>query len=191
MGSSLTVRGVITTIHMHQQPGGLWLVGGAGQEVSLPNLRGLHHLRALVAQPDISVDALSLVSVDGRATVDAPGIELLDDQARRTYRARLVELEQEIDEADGEATSVGSSCSRTSARHCWSSCGSQRDSVDVAAEQDRVGSGLGLPYARRSWPPSPGSPRLTRGWAAIYVIMSAPVRNAATKAIPITRSAGC
>jgi hypothetical protein len=103
MGSSLTVRGVITTIHMHQQPGGLWLVGGAGQEVSLPNLRGLHHLRALVAQPDISVDALSLVSVDGRATVDAPGIELLDDQARRTYRARLVELEQEIDEADGEA----------------------------------------------------------------------------------------
>jgi hypothetical protein len=87
MGLGLTVRGVITTIHMHQQPGGLWLVGGAGQEVSLPNLRGLHHLRALVAQPDISVDALSLVSAGGRAAVDAPGIELLDDQARRMYRA--------------------------------------------------------------------------------------------------------
>jgi len=53
MGSSLTVRRVITTIHMHQQPGGLWLVGGAGQEISLPNLRGLHHLRALVAQPAV------------------------------------------------------------------------------------------------------------------------------------------
>jgi hypothetical protein len=157
----------------------------------LPNLRGLHHLRALVAQPDISVDALSLVSADGRAAVDAPGIELLDDQARRMYRARLVELEQEIDEANGEAD-LGRLELLSNEREALLE--QLRVSTGLGGRgrtTGPVGSALGSPYVRRSWPPSPGSPRLTRGWDALYVIMYAPVRNAATKAIPITRSAGC
>jgi len=47
----------------YQQSGGLWLVGRAGHEVNLPNLRGLRHLQALVAHPNTAVDALSLVIV--------------------------------------------------------------------------------------------------------------------------------
>ena len=47
--STSAPRHAITTVELHQQPGGLWLVGSSGHEVSLPNLRGFHHLRALIA----------------------------------------------------------------------------------------------------------------------------------------------
>ena len=101
--STSAPRHAITSVELHQQPGGLWLVGSSGHEVSLPNLRGFHHLRALIARPDAPVDVLRLVSTDGRMRLDEPGMELLDDQARRAYRSRLIELRQEIDDADLEA----------------------------------------------------------------------------------------
>jgi hypothetical protein len=101
--STSAPRHAITTVELHQQPGGLWLVGSSGHEVSLPNLRGFHHLRALIARPDAPVDVLRLVSTNGRVRLDEPGMELLDDQARRAYRSRLIELQQEIDDADLEA----------------------------------------------------------------------------------------
>jgi hypothetical protein len=88
-----------TTVQLHQQSGGLWLVGRVGHEVNLPDLRGLRHLQALVARPNTAVDVLSLVTDQGQAIVDESGLELLDDQARQIYRARLIELEQEIEDA--------------------------------------------------------------------------------------------
>ena len=49
------------------------------------------------AEPDRDVPATTLV---GGEVVEQPGLELLDDEARRAYRARLEELDPD-DPADG------------------------------------------------------------------------------------------
>jgi hypothetical protein len=81
-------------VRLHQQPGGLWTVGRPGAEITLPDLRGLHHLYALLSRPGVPVPALALVGA-----VPAGGLEVLDEQARRAYRARLHRIEAELDEA--------------------------------------------------------------------------------------------
>jgi hypothetical protein len=82
--------------HLHQQPGGLWLVGWAGSTFALPRMRGLEHLHVLLSNPDQDIAALDLVGTGGPA-VDQSGIEVLDDTARRAYRARIAELDRELD----------------------------------------------------------------------------------------------
>jgi len=77
-------------VHLHEQPGGLWLVGREGATFVLPRMRGLVHLHRLLSEPDRDVPATALV---GGEVVEQPGIELLDEQARRAYRARLEELD--------------------------------------------------------------------------------------------------
>ena len=76
-------------VHLHEQPGGLWLVGREGATFVLPRMRGLEHLHRLLAVPGRDVAATALVG--GEEVVQA-GLELLDDQALRTYRRRLAEL---------------------------------------------------------------------------------------------------
>jgi hypothetical protein len=77
-------------VHLHEQPGGLWLVGREGATFVLPRMRGLVHLHRLLTEPDRDVPAATLV---GGEVVEQPGLELLDDEARRAYRARLDELD--------------------------------------------------------------------------------------------------
>ena len=85
-------------LHLHEQPGGLWLVGREGATFVLPRMRGLVHLHRLLSEPDRDVPASTLV---GGEVVEQPGLELLDDEARRSYRARLDELDAG-DSADDE-----------------------------------------------------------------------------------------
>jgi hypothetical protein len=85
-------------VHLHEQPGGLWLVGREGATFVLPRMRGLVHLHRLLTEPDRDVPAATLV---GGEVVEQPGLELLDDEARRAYRARLEELDAE-DPADAQ-----------------------------------------------------------------------------------------
>ena len=75
---------------------GTWTVGREGATFELPDLRGLHHLRTLLERPGSDVEALDLV---GAGSVDADLGPVLDEQAKRAYRTRLVELDAEIDEA--------------------------------------------------------------------------------------------
>jgi hypothetical protein len=93
-------------VHFHPQPGGLWLVGRAGRGVTLPAMRGFRHLHMLLSVPNASVPAYTLAG--GGSSVQQSGIEVLDDQARRAYRARLVDLDAEMAEAD-EWADVGRS----------------------------------------------------------------------------------
>jgi tetratricopeptide (TPR) repeat protein len=81
--------------HLHRQPGGLWLVGHEGATFVLPRMRGLEHLHVLLRNPDREISALDLVG--GGATVEQAGIEMLDDTARRSYRARIAELDRALD----------------------------------------------------------------------------------------------
>jgi hypothetical protein len=77
-------------VHLHEQPGGLWLVGREGATFVLPRMRGLLHLHRLLSEPHRDIPATTLV---GGEVVEQPGLELLDDEARRAYRARLAELD--------------------------------------------------------------------------------------------------
>jgi hypothetical protein len=81
-------------VHLHEQPGGLWLVGREGATFVLPRMRGLAHLHRLLSRPDHDVAAVALV---GGEVVEQGGLELLDDEARRAYRARLDELDPDDD----------------------------------------------------------------------------------------------
>jgi hypothetical protein len=83
---------------LRPQPGGLWVVGRPGSPFVLPRMRGLEHLHALLSNPGTDIPALDLASVG--TPVEQPGIEVLDDTARRVYRARVEELDRELELAD-------------------------------------------------------------------------------------------
>lgn len=95
-GSAATGR---RSIQLQEQPGGVWLIGRAGATFVLPRMRGLDHLHALLARPDADIPALRLAGV---TTVEQAGIEMLDDEARRTLHNRLAWLNAELAEADND-----------------------------------------------------------------------------------------
>jgi hypothetical protein len=79
--------------HLHQQPGGLWLVGREGATFVLPRMRGLTHLHALLRNPDTELAALNLF---GDQVVEQTPLDVLDDESRRRMHARLTELDAEL-----------------------------------------------------------------------------------------------
>lgn len=86
-------------VHLHRQPGGLWLVGREGATAVLPAMRGLAHLHTLITRPDVDVPALQLAGAEA-GVVDQGGLDLLDDESRRVLGARLAELDDELAYAD-------------------------------------------------------------------------------------------
>lgn len=89
--------------------GDWWTFERGGCIARLKDSVGLRHLAVLLSRPGMEFAALDLVSptaarsrnVD-RELVASPagqGLEVLDDQARRAYRARIEELDAEVDEA--------------------------------------------------------------------------------------------
>ena len=99
-----------TVVHLHEQPGGLWLVGREGATFVLPRMRGLEHLHRLLAEPGRELPATALV---GGEVVQQGGLDVLDEQARRAYEARLAELDPDDEERTwlleqlGAATGLG------------------------------------------------------------------------------------
>lgn len=80
-------------------PAGVWLVGRGDQEIAIPARRGLEHLHALLSRPGEEVEALRLAG--GAETVDQGGLgEVVDQQALRSYRHRLAQIDAELDDAD-------------------------------------------------------------------------------------------
>ncbi len=85
-------------VHLHEQSGGLWLVGREGATFVLPRMRGLLHLNRLLTAPDRDIPATTLA---GGEAVEQRGLEVLDEEARRAYRARLEQLDPD-DPADDQ-----------------------------------------------------------------------------------------
>jgi tetratricopeptide (TPR) repeat protein len=88
--------------------GEFWTLAFDGSTVRVKDTKGMHDIGELLARPGAEVPALDLATeravVPARTDVSGlhePGHagELLDEQARAQYKARLIELEQEIDEA--------------------------------------------------------------------------------------------
>ena len=85
-----------------RRDGVMWTLTFEAQTVRLPDAKGLHDLRHLLAHPGLAVPAAALQGTD---VAQAPaavsrGVEALDDQAREAYRVRLRDLDDEVDEAE-------------------------------------------------------------------------------------------
>jgi hypothetical protein len=79
--------------------GDTWLVELGDVSVRMRDVRGLHYIARLVAEPEREIHALDLVGAgDGEAGGDAG--EVLDANARAAYRRRLAELDEELREAE-------------------------------------------------------------------------------------------
>jgi hypothetical protein len=87
----------VVTVHLHQQPGGLWLVGREGATFVLPRMRGLVHLHALLDRPDTDLPAAAL---SGEIVVEQAPLEILDEESRRVLGARLSALDAELADRD-------------------------------------------------------------------------------------------
>jgi hypothetical protein len=93
-------RAEATTRATLRPEGGTWHIQYNGTDVHMPDLKGLWHLRALVAQPHQPVAALSLMgasSDEPLPTADTGPV--LDREALRQYRTRLAELDDAVDAA--------------------------------------------------------------------------------------------
>jgi tetratricopeptide (TPR) repeat protein len=89
------------TNHATLRPeGGTWHIQYDGADIHMPDLKGLWHLRELLARPHQPVGALALVgaaSDEPLATADTGPV--LDREALRQYRRRLAELDDALDAA--------------------------------------------------------------------------------------------
>lgn len=79
--------------------GDVWAVTYGGRTVRLRRTRGLDHLARLLASPERELAALVLAADSGAAVPGADTGAVLDREARAAYRARLGELEEELEEA--------------------------------------------------------------------------------------------
>jgi hypothetical protein len=88
---------------LRQERAGLWSVGDESAPFQLPDLKGLHYLRHLVAHPGAEVDALTLsaaVAGHGVVVAEAGAGEVLDMTALTAYRHRLAGIGAQLDAAD-------------------------------------------------------------------------------------------
>lgn len=81
-----------------RRAGDVWTLTFEGRSVHLKDARGLADLAVLLANPGAEIHAEALSS-GGAAHPRAPAAPVLDDEALASYRARLRELEEAIDEA--------------------------------------------------------------------------------------------
>jgi hypothetical protein len=91
------------TVELRRLPGqAVWSVGPAGEARLLPDMKGLHYLRALLQRPGAEITALELSAMaagHGMAVAEPDAGERLDRRALTAYRNRLREIDEELDEA--------------------------------------------------------------------------------------------
>ncbi len=109
---------------------GGWEAGWADRPATFPDVRGLGHLHALLSSPGSDVHSADLVRPGAAAMVGSQARDaLLDETAKRAYRARISALQQQVAdaEADGEHDRAGDA----------------RDELDVLLHELRRAVGLG------------------------------------------------
>jgi len=80
--------------------GETWTLSMAGRTVHLPDSKGLRDLHVLLKSPGVEVRVVQLLDPSGgAAVVGMAGDNVLDDEAKSSYRRRLSELDEEIDAA--------------------------------------------------------------------------------------------
>jgi hypothetical protein len=79
--------------------GEYWLVEGCGGSCRIKATKGVEWLARLVGEANREIHVLDLVGSDGADAGDAG--EVIDKEARAAYRARVAELREELEEAEG------------------------------------------------------------------------------------------
>ena len=82
-----------------QREGAVWRITYRGKTIRMPDAKGLHDIAALLARPREPVLATQLAGL----VAPAGAAPVLDDQARAAYKARLTELDQDIDDATADS----------------------------------------------------------------------------------------
>ena len=89
-------------VNVFRRDGDVWLVGLHGISTRVRDTKGMRDLARLLASPGTEVPALDLVADGPTLRAGAAG-DAVDDVARRQYRARLLEIEADLAEADDHA----------------------------------------------------------------------------------------
>jgi hypothetical protein len=96
-GETAAERGLIRRMG----PG--WLVTVADRSAMVPDLVGIRYLAELVTHPGQPIPALALAQAPAgppQLPTESAGHEILDEEARDAYRARLLALAHELDECE-------------------------------------------------------------------------------------------
>jgi predicted ATPase len=83
------------TPNRFHRDGAVWHITYRGKTIRMPDAKGLRDIATLLARPREPVRATQLAGLVAPAGADP----VLDDQARAAYKARLTELDQDIDDA--------------------------------------------------------------------------------------------
>lgn len=75
---------------------GFWSLLYAGKQVQLSDLKGMHDLKRLLSTPHREVHCTELMG----AKVIEGGAPVFDEKARESYRLRILEIQQELEEAE-------------------------------------------------------------------------------------------
>ncbi|MER6911374.1 AAA family ATPase [Streptomyces sp. NPDC000594] len=86
-----------------RREGGVWSLVFEDRTAHMPDTKGLRDLHTLLSRPGDDLPAVELLAPEGGAAVRAAralgGDPVLDDEARSRYRARLEQLDEELDRA--------------------------------------------------------------------------------------------
>jgi hypothetical protein len=102
----------VTSDACMRREGDVWSFEYGGRTTRVRDAKGMRHIATLLRTPGVEVHALELVGGEGAGTSAAAAADagltsdgtsgagpLLDDQAKRAYRERIAELEDELEEA--------------------------------------------------------------------------------------------
>jgi hypothetical protein len=84
-----------------------WLVGLSGSAVRMGHTKGMADIARLLARPGTEMHVLDMVA-DGPTLASAPAGDAIDDEARRSYQARLAGIDAEMADADERGDAIGS-----------------------------------------------------------------------------------
>jgi hypothetical protein len=89
-----------STTGVFRREGEYWLVVFEGRTVRVRDLKGMRYLAQLLASPGREFHVLDLVAAEtGQQTALGDAGEMLDELARTAYRRRLLEIEEDIEQA--------------------------------------------------------------------------------------------
>ncbi len=94
----------------YRRADGFWTIGADGSTSSMPDLRGMQYLRLLLSRPGIEVFAHELSDAAsghaGVGVIQRDFDQVLDANAKRAYRMRMQQLDEDIEEARSWADPV-------------------------------------------------------------------------------------
>jgi hypothetical protein len=90
-------------VHLRPGANGIWWVGPDGAVTTVRDMRGLHYLRLVLQRPGVDIAARDLSDAvaghPGAGLVEGGAGEVLDRQALESYRRRLAEIDEDLDQA--------------------------------------------------------------------------------------------